>query len=115
MEKIDLTYLNQMSDGDKNLIIELTQIYKTQIPEFINQLQQAYNTKNWEKLAAIAHKAKSSVSIVGLNKLATSLKTLELDAKKAINTENYQNIITNFKETTLASINELEDAIKNKL
>jgi len=113
MEKINLTYLNEMSAGDHNLLTEMIEIYNSQVPEFINEMEKYYNDKNWEQLSATAHKAKSSVAIVGLNNLANDLKTLELDAKKEINTENYINIITKFKQTTLESINELNKHIQN--
>ena len=76
MEKINLTYLNEMSDGNNDLIIEMIEIYNNQIPEFITYMEESYNNKNWEQLAAIAHKAKSTVAIVGLNNLANDLKNL---------------------------------------
>ena len=111
MEKVDLTYLNQMSDGNNELIVEMAEIYKSQIPEFINNLQEAYKNNDWQQLAAIAHKAKSSVAIIGLNNLANELKTLETDAKEGVNTDNYLKIINNFIETAQASIVELENII----
>ncbi len=114
MEKIDLTYLNEMSAGSNDLIIEMIEIYNTQIPEFINSMETSFNNKDWDRLASIAHKAKSSIAIMGLNNLAKDLKTLELDAKQGINSENYINIINNFKETTLKSINDLNN-YKNNL
>lgn len=113
MEKIDLTYLNEMSDGSKDLIFEMTEIYKSQIPEFIELMNLYYNNKEYDKLSAISHKAKSSVSIFGLNELAKDLKNLEIDAKQKQNVDSYIKTIKKFTETTQQSITDLNNHIKS--
>ncbi len=96
MEKIDLTYLETLADGSSELIVELMQIFIDQVPEFIEEMNSYYDNKDWEALSAIAHKSKSSIDIVGLKELQIKLKTLELDAKEAKNTDTYRKIIDEF-------------------
>lgn len=79
---INLHYLNSITDGDKDLIKELIAIFIEQIPEFRDGLNESFEQKDWNKIAAIAHKAKSSVISMGMDELGNKdLKNLELLAK----------------------------------
>ncbi|WP_462317739.1 Hpt domain-containing protein [Marinilabilia sp.] len=54
-----------------------------QIPEFTEGLDQSFSEKRWLDVAAIAHKAKSSVISMGMEELGNNdLKNLELAAKE---------------------------------
>ena len=68
--KIDLTYLKNMSAGNRDLVLEMIEIFKNQIDEFTNGMDEHYSKKEYELLGRLAHKAKSSISIMGLNDLA---------------------------------------------
>lgn len=80
---IDLAYLESITDGSKEIIQELITIFIEQVPEFINDFDEGYNQKDWKKIAAAAHKAKSSVLSMGINDLGNvELKNLELITKQ---------------------------------
>ncbi len=80
---IDLSYLESIADGDKDIIKELVEIFLDQMPEFTDGFQESLKDKNWIKIAAIAHKAKSSVITMGMEQLGNvDLKNLELVAKQ---------------------------------
>ena len=55
----------------------------------------------------IAHKAKSSVAIMGMEKQSNDLKTLELLAKEEKDTEKYLQIIQTFEEDCKKAVEEL--------
>lgn len=79
---IDLTYLKTIADGNDDIIRELVQIFIEQVPEFTEGLQDGFKAKDWVSIAAIAHKAKSSVISMGMTDLGEKdLKNLELTAK----------------------------------
>jgi HPt (histidine-containing phosphotransfer) domain-containing protein len=81
-KEVDLTYLESIADGDKEIIEELINIFIDQIPEFTEGLRNGLEQKDWRALAGIAHKAKSSVVSMGMNNLGNvDLKNLELIAK----------------------------------
>ncbi len=80
--EINLSYLESIADGDQSIINELIIIFLDQIPEFTEGFKESFNNKNWKSLAALAHKAKSSVLSMGMNELGNiDLKNLELIAK----------------------------------
>jgi HPt (histidine-containing phosphotransfer) domain-containing protein len=111
--KIDLTYLRNMSAGNKELVLEMIEIFKKQVTEFTEGMDTHYQKEEYELLGRLAHKAKSSISIMGLNDLALELKTFETLAKAGEQTEKYPSFIENFKRETSDALDELEEVTKN--
>lgn len=82
-EFINLSYLQSIAGDDKSIINELITIFLEQIPEFTEGLDKSFEEKDWRNVAAIAHKAKSSVLSMGMEELGNKdLKNLELIAKE---------------------------------
>ncbi len=80
---VDLSYLEGIAEGDKDIIKELVEIFLDQMPEFTEGFADSFQDKDWLKIAAIAHKAKSSVVSMGMNDLGNrDLKNLELLSKQ---------------------------------
>ncbi|MBN2166275.1 MAG: Hpt domain-containing protein [Marinilabiliaceae bacterium] len=117
-DNIDLTYLNTIADGDKDIIKELIEIFLDQVPEFTDGLTESFNNKDWNKMAAIAHKAKSSVVSLGMKILGEiDLKNLELLAKnrRVIELKNSSNNISKTEEDEIIKLNQnLESYPKEK-
>jgi HPt (histidine-containing phosphotransfer) domain-containing protein len=67
------------------------------------------NKKDYDSLGKLAHKAKSSVAIIGMDALSKKLKELELLCMEKKKTEIYQEIISNFKAECIIVIQELQD------
>jgi HPt (histidine-containing phosphotransfer) domain-containing protein len=111
--KIDLTYLRNMSAGNKELVLEMIGIFKAQVEEFNDGMDNHFRNKEYEQLGRLAHKAKSSISIMGLNDLAIELKTFETLAKAGEQTERYPAFIENFKRETYEALEELDEVTKN--
>ena len=63
----------------------------------------------------MAHKVKSSVAIMGMDELADMLKTFELQAKEAKESQLYDSYISRFKTETEVAIKELEDIVSTRL
>jgi HPt (histidine-containing phosphotransfer) domain-containing protein len=111
--KIDLTYLRNMSAGNKDLILEMIGIFKSQVAEFTDDMDRLFHEKEYEQLGRLAHKAKSSISIMGLNDLAVELKSFETLAKAGEQVEKYPTFIERFKKETNEALEELDEVTKN--
>jgi HPt (histidine-containing phosphotransfer) domain-containing protein len=111
--KIDLTYLRNMSAGNKDLILEMIGIFRTQVDEFSEGMDKYYLSKDYEQLGRLAHKAKSSISIMGLNDLALDLKSFESLAKAGEEVDKYPVFIEKFKKETTHALEELDEVTKN--
>src|SRR5574344_366228 len=84
MKHVDLTYINEISNGDKVFVNELIDIFISQVAEFNALFIKHYSVKDWDKLAKLAHKAKSSILSLGMSVLADDLKSLELVSKQLL-------------------------------
>ncbi len=82
---INLTYLESISDGDNDIVNELIGIFIDQMPDFYEGFAESFEKKEWLKIAAFAHKAKSSVLSMGIDDLGNKdLKDLELICKQMV-------------------------------
>ena len=109
MKHTDLTYLKSMSGGSKELIQEMVDIFISQVEEFSEGMDNYLNNKDWDNLGKLAHKAKSSVAIMGMEKLANDLKRLELLTLEEKEIEIYPEIISKFKNECREAVTELND------
>jgi HPt (histidine-containing phosphotransfer) domain-containing protein len=96
-----------MSGGNPELIAEMIDIFSSQVNEISFEMQKLLDEKEYELLGKLAHKAKTSVAIMGMNELSQDLKKLELQAQELINIETYQSFIDNFKLETEEAVKEL--------
>jgi len=74
---IDLSYLEDMSGNNKDIMNEMVEIFLEQTPEFTEGISEYFENKQWTNLGAVAHKAKSSVRIMGMNDLGDCLEKIE--------------------------------------
>ncbi len=100
----DFSYLNEVSSGDYTIMMEFIAIFKEQLPEFIDDFNKAISEKNYNKVAAIAHKAKSTVSIFGLHEWAVKLKQIQFDINQNIIPENLEQMVIDFENDSKETI-----------
>jgi HPt (histidine-containing phosphotransfer) domain-containing protein len=105
----DLRYLEDMTEGDKRLIMELIGIFSTQVEEYSRQMATLLKEKNWSELSKLAHKAKSSVAIMGMKDLSQELKKLEILADKEEKTETFASYIEHFTTECAKALSELQN------
>ena len=108
----DLTYLKEMSGGNKDLIREMITIFNTQVEEFARDMDHHLEKEEYELLGKLAHKAKSSISIMGMVDLAVELKTLENLAREGKQTEKYAGMISSFRIQTELAVQELKGVLQ---
>jgi HPt (histidine-containing phosphotransfer) domain-containing protein len=104
----DLSYLREMSGGNKELVLEMITIFREQVSEFSMEMDKHLGSHDYESLGKLAHKAKSSVSIMGLQDLAVDLKNLENLAREGKKSESYTGIVEKFKQVSAVALQELE-------
>ena len=110
---VNLSYLIEMSEGDNTIIKEMIDIFKTQVDEFKTEMDQLFNNSEWLHLGMLAHKAKSSIAIMGMEKLAVELKELEILAKRGEKTETYKMYIESFNLQCDLALKELKEVYKS--
>ncbi len=78
---IKTAQVEEISGGDKDFLIELSNIFLGQIDDFIRKMNQALQLKNWAELAKEAHTAKSSAMTFGMDNTGKLLKDIQLQCE----------------------------------
>jgi HPt (histidine-containing phosphotransfer) domain-containing protein len=112
---INMEYLDSVSGGESVIIEEIAAIFKEQSVEIYNEMRSHLGSKNYTSLGLLAHKAKSSVAIMGMANLADMLKTFELQAREGKEPQLYEHYLERFKSETEEAILELDSIISNRL
>lgn len=110
-----MEYLDSVSGGDPGIINEIVLIFKDQVVEMYNEMRSLLEEKKYTSLGLLAHKAKSSVAIMGMKELADMLKTFELQAKEGKEPQLYESYLERFKSETNQAILEVDDLMSNRL
>jgi len=108
----NLNYLHTITEGDTASMRELILLFIEQVPEFIDNLKKLLAEERFLELGKEAHKAKSSVMIMGMDDLGHDLKTLQLDTISGIRKETYAQHVSRFEAECLAAVEELNLAMK---
>ena len=74
----DLTYLNQMMFGNKEMIGEIINDFKEEIVVEIKHLQHAVSTDDFLEIKRSAHKMISTAGIMGISSLVPLLNEMEI-------------------------------------
>ncbi|HEX2968538.1 MAG TPA: Hpt domain-containing protein [Bacteroidales bacterium] len=114
-KSINPDYLETVSGGDSEIIKEIVDMFTEQSSEAYTQMLSLLEKGNFYDLGMLAHKMKSSVAIMGMDDLATMLKTFEIQTKDGKNSESYGAYIERFRNDTEIAISELTDYINNRL
>lgn len=112
MVRVNVSYIEEVCGKDKEIIAEMVKIFCEQVPEIIHDLRTNFNSGNFYELGLVAHKAKSSVAIMGMDELAGKLKELELKAKAGEDKHLYEGYIDDYIVHTREAISELNEYLK---
>ena len=104
----DLNYLKTMSGGDDKFISEMIELFRDQVGEYSELMPQLLQKKEYNDLSKLAHKAKSSVAVMGMNHVADLLKELEILASQEKDVERYEQMVNEFIEQSQLALAELE-------
>lgn len=83
---LDFTYLEDITGGDQEMILEMLDLFIEDIPHIIESILESAQKKDLKKLGADAHKIKPTLQYVGFLDLYEKVKRLEELAKSGIYT-----------------------------
>jgi HPt (histidine-containing phosphotransfer) domain-containing protein len=112
MAYTDLSYLKEITGGESSIVIEMVEMFLEQVDEFKGNMTNYLNNKNYVDLGKEAHKAKSSVLIVGMEELGKNLKKLQLLTEANSEVETYPEYVKMFIEQCDGAVLELREEIK---
>jgi len=98
-----------MSGGDDVFIREMIDLFREQIGEYKQFMPELLRKKDYDSLSKMAHKAKSSVAVMGMSQVADQLKDLEVLAHKGEEVDRYESLVNEFLEQSELALKELEN------
>lgn len=98
-----------MSGGDDHFIREMVVLFREQIGEYKQLMPELLRKKDYDSLSKMAHKAKSSVAVMGMSKVADQLKDLEILANKGEEVDRCESLVNEFLEQSELALKELEN------
>jgi HPt (histidine-containing phosphotransfer) domain-containing protein len=111
MSNIDLTYLNEISVGDKTFIKEMLELFINTTAIEVNEFDNLLVAGNFEAIGQLAHKMKAPIQMIGALDLFEKVKLIENYGKTGSHLENIPNMINEVKIKVIS----LSDEIKAKL
>ena len=77
----DLTMVRSVSGGDEEFIKKMVQLFIDTVPPNVSELVLSMQKENWDQVAKLAHKLKSTVDSMGITDLKAVIRTVESHAK----------------------------------
>ena len=91
--KINLSYLEEITSGDKEMILEMIDLFIKDIPVHKAKLKEYHSTNSLDKLGAEAHKLKPTMQYIGLISVFEIVKEIEGSCKTKEGTDQLTDLI----------------------
>ena len=99
--------------SDKQLLIELFQIFKDNYPSYFVGLRKQVDKNNWVGVSEIAHRIKSSVAIMGMEKIKSEFEEIESLTTDGKPIDNFDSKIRKLESDINKAQNQISDFIDN--
>ncbi|MEA3496964.1 MAG: Hpt domain-containing protein [Bacteroidota bacterium] len=109
----NLSHLQEISGGKKEFEKDIIETFLKQYPKIIEKMREFFNDKNWDQLSEIAHKFKSTATLLGINKIYEKDLELEKEAKKKNNLDDILSLIDSIKELSKEAGEQLKLKLEN--
>ncbi len=113
MSKLDLTYLNEISGGDKNFIREMLDLFVTTTATEVDQFDALMANSDYEKIGGLAHKMKAPIQMLGANELFEVIRNIEIFGKERSNLDQIPSMIGRVKSEINILKDEIIDVLKS--
>lgn len=107
---LDLSYLSDMSGDSAEFMIEMIDMFKSQTPLYIADLEASIAAGDWEKAAGYAHKIKPTLSYVGREDARGHLQYIENSARELKDLETMPGAFQEFNDFAAILYRQLDEA-----
>lgn len=110
LKYVDLSYLNQRTKSNPQLMMEMINLYLDQTPTLISEMKKNFSEKNWDGLSKAVHKIIPSFSIMGISNDYESLARKIYEFTKAQQTmEDIENMLKTLEHVCIHACSELTE------
>jgi HPt (histidine-containing phosphotransfer) domain-containing protein len=108
----NLDYLNEISEGDKDFILDMLTEFVTNTPETITEIETQVVALQWGELYKTVHKFVSTFDFIGAKDAIIELRKLENFAKTSSNVDQIPNLVEKIKSLSTKVIFEIKTDFK---
>jgi PAS domain S-box-containing protein len=110
LKYVDLSYLNQRTKSNPQLMMEMISLYLDQTPVLINEMKKNFTEKNWDGLSAAVHKIIPSFSIMGIsNDYETLARKIYESTKAQQAMDDIENMLRTLEDVCTYACSELTE------
>lgn len=112
----DLTIISQMCRGDQEKVIELVDVFISEISTSVEEIKLAFNEKDISKIKKLVHKTKPTLSYYGTVKIEKELLEIESLLREEFITDKLEEKINKLDTITAIIVNYMKSEfnISNK-
>lgn len=98
MVKLDLSYLEDITGGDEEVMLEMIHLFISDIPKQILEIKKSIEENDLRAVAANAHKLKPTLQYIGLSEAHVIVKEIEQIGKAGEGEDNIHSLFTKLEE-----------------
>ncbi len=108
----DLSYLNQVFQGNKQMINQIISMFIRQVPEYIEEMKECVVRCDFDALHSLAHKAKSSIAMLGLKNIEETVLEIESLSRNRVHQERLPGLVDKALADCRGVSKQLENVLK---
>ncbi len=108
MVYVKLDYINEVTGGDEELLLELIEIFFDQYKEMKKMILEALENKDYDTIRQVSHKIKSSLRTFGAHEVAMRFEKME----KYKNLQKFEDL-GNYIHKTLDMCEQVKEELKH--
>lgn len=109
----DLSYLNQIFQGNQEMIRNIIGLFLQQVPQYIQEMEECLHRNDLAGLHPLAHKAKSSISMLGLRTMEEMVLRIERSSKEHRNIEQLPELVAQVRTECELANRQLSALLQN--
>lgn len=82
--ELDLSYLEEIANGNTEFIVEMIDLFLQQAPEILGQIHEKISKKEWNAAGSLAHKLKPTFAMIGIHKGKELSERIEKNSRGGI-------------------------------
>jgi HPt (histidine-containing phosphotransfer) domain-containing protein len=110
--RYDLSYLNQVFQGNREMINNIIVLFLQQVPKYVQEMEECVRKNEPLSLHPLAHKAKSSIAMLGIKDMEADIVKIEQDSKYLRNLDGLPMLVNRVKQNCQIVYNQLMEAIQ---
>ena len=95
----NMSYLNEITGGSKEFIIEMIDVFLMQTPGYFEELLGAVQSADWKTAGDVAHKIKPTLAFMGAEQAREDMQTVERNARNLENLDSLPSKVNALHET----------------